>query len=231
MLYITGDIHGDAVRIREIQKFCEAKNTTTDDHFIMLGDVGINYYGNYRDAALKEMMSNIPVTFVCIRGNHEMRPEGIASYQQKIMYGDTVYYEPEYSNIIFLKDGGEYEIEGKKFLAIGGAYSVDKNYRLMRGWNWFSDEQLTEEERRAISEKVKGNTYDIVLTHTCPVEWQPVELFLPQVNQKEVDKTTEIFLSEIKNNIKFTKWYFGHFHGDKDVGEYEMLYYKIKTIS
>lgn len=230
MVYITGDIHGDIERIRDIERYCLYSKTTTDDCLILLGDVGINYYEDYRDAIRKELMSNIPITFICIRGNHEARPQNISSYTTKTMFGGLVYYEPAYPNIIFLKDGGEYTIQGKKFLAIGGAYSVDKNYRLSKGYKWFGDEQLSEDEQDDIFENIKGHSYDIVLTHTCPFEWQPTELFLPQVNQNEVDKTTEQFLSKVKNNIKYTKWYFGHFHGDKDVGEYEMLYYKIKRI-
>lgn len=230
MLFITGDIHGSTERIRDIEKFCAYKKTTTDDCIIMLGDVGINFSLDYRDTIRKEMMSKIPVTFVCIRGNHEARPETIPTYQKKCMFGGMVYFEPQYPNIVFLVDGGEYTIQGKKILAIGGAYSVDKFYRMMKGYTWFEDEQLNEEERASILDSIKGNEYDIVLTHTCPYEWQPVELFLPEVDQSKVDKTTELFLSEVKENIKFGKWYFGHFHGDKDVGEYEMLYYKIKTI-
>lgn len=230
MLYITGDIHGSTERIRDIESFCVNSNTTTDDCLIMLGDVGINYFGDYRDGIRKEMMSKIPVTFVCIRGNHEARPEDIPTYLKKVMFGGIVFVEPDYPNIIFLQDGGEYEIQGKKILAIGGAYSVDKGYRLMRGYKWFQNEQLSDEEQKDIFEKIKGHHYDIVLTHTCPFEWQPTELFLPEVDQSKVDKTTEIWLGQVKNNISFNKWYFGHFHGDKNMGTYEMLYYKIKTI-
>ena len=34
-----------------------------------------------------------------------------------------------------------------EFLVLGGAYSVDKFYRLSMGYKWFSDEQMTIEER------------------------------------------------------------------------------------
>lgn len=230
MLYITGDIHGSLERIDEIKNFCIVSKTTTDDCMFILGDVGINYYRNKKDIYRKEKMSEIPVTFVCIRGNHEIRPQNIPSYVEKEMFGGTVYVEPAYPNIIFLQDGGEYEIQGKKILAIGGAYSVDKDYRLMNGWNWFPDEQLTETERDEIFRKIRGNRYDIVMTHTCPFEWQPTELFLSVVDQSKVDKTTEIWLGEIKNSITFDKWYFGHFHGDKNMGFFEMLFNKIKVI-
>ena len=33
----------------------------------------------------------------------------------------------------------------KKLLVIGGAYSIDKDYRLTMGYKWFPDEQPTKE--------------------------------------------------------------------------------------
>lgn len=230
MIYITGDIHGNRGRLYEIKYFCEQNHTTLDDYLIVLGDVGINYCKDMRDNILKNIVAESPITFVCIRGNHELRPTDVSTYKEKEMFGGVVYQEEEYPNIIFLKDGGEYKIDGRKFLAIGGAYSVDKDYRLLNGWNWFSNEQLSLEERNEISEKVNGKKYNYVLTHTCPFEWQPTELFLSSVDQSKVDKSMEIWLGELERTITYDKWYFGHFHGNKNMGKYEMLFEKIKPI-
>ena len=43
------------------------------------------------------------------------------------------------------KCGEIYNINGKSILVIGGAYSVDKEYRLLKGWSWFKDEQPNKE--------------------------------------------------------------------------------------
>ena len=40
----------------------------------------------------------------------------------------------------------------------------------------------------------------------------------------------EIWLGELERTIKYDKWYFGHFHGNKNMGKYEMLFEKIKSI-
>ena len=230
MIYITGDIHGNKRRLYEIKYFCEQNHTTLNDYLIVLGDVGINYYKDIRDSILKNIIAELPITFVCIRGNHELRLTDVSTYKEKEMFGDIVYQENEYPNIIFLKDGGEYEINGMEFLAIGGAYSVDKDYRLLNGWNWFSNEQLSLDERNEISKKVNGKKYNYVLTHTCPFEWQPTELFLPSIDQNKVDNSMEIWLGELERTITYDKWYFGHFHGNKNMGKYEMLFEKIKPI-
>lgn len=231
--FITGDIHGDITRIKNIEKFCISNETSENDCIILLGDVGINYHGDFRDKIRKELMSKIPITFVCIRGNHEMRPEKIHTYQEKPFFDDIVYYEPEYSNILFLKDGHNYTIGEHNYFVLGGAYSVDKFYRLEKGYNWFSDEQLDEKERNSIDNFLTtNNNFDIILSHTCPDEWQPTELFLSYIDQSKVDKTIEKWLSQVKSKIKYNKWYFGHFHGEKINNEdnFEMLYREIREI-
>ena len=87
---------------------------------IILGDVGLNYYGDSRDRRNKEKVANLPITLFCIHGNHEERPYHIQTYRTQIWRGGEVYYEPEYPNILFAKDGEIYDFDGKKAIAIGG---------------------------------------------------------------------------------------------------------------
>ena len=68
MIYITGDTHGDMNRI---VRFCERMETSQEDIMIILGDVGLNYYGDSRDRRNKEKVANLPITLFCIHGNHE----------------------------------------------------------------------------------------------------------------------------------------------------------------
>ena len=71
MIYITGDTHGQFARI---QGFAKQIDTTKDDVMVILGDVGLNYYLNDRDVVRKKELSDIPINFFCIHGNHEERP-------------------------------------------------------------------------------------------------------------------------------------------------------------
>ena len=48
MFYITGDTHGDFSRYIE---FTTRIQPTENDTMIILGDAGLNYYGNERDEA------------------------------------------------------------------------------------------------------------------------------------------------------------------------------------
>lgn len=51
-----------------------------------------------------------------MHGNHEERPYHIQTYRMKIWHGGEVYYEPEYPNILFAKDGEIYDFDGKRRL-------------------------------------------------------------------------------------------------------------------
>lgn len=222
-VFITGDTHGNFERIKY---FCQDNHTTKDDVMIILGDAGINYYLNRKDKRLKEWLSQLPITLFSIRGNHEERPENIITYEIREFWSGQVYVEPEYPNFIFAKDGEIYNINGNKCLVIGGAYSVDKFYRLSMGYRWFKDEQLSTYERAEIEKKVIENDYkfDYIFSHTCPYNTRPTHLFLEGIDQSTVDSSMEEWLQEIADKIDFKKWYFGHFHDDWGNGKYQMLY-------
>ena len=224
MIYITGDTHRDFSRLDKME-------FNKDDLLIILGDAGINYCLNEEDNGFKEYLKKYNVKMFCIRGNHEERPENISTYKEINMFGGKVFIEEDYPYLICAKDGEEYNIGGKSILVIGGAYSVDKEYRLIYGYNWFKDEQLTKEEMDAIYNKVKEKCYDIVLTHTCPYKYEPTEVFMSGIDQSKVDKSMELFLDKIEDSIKYDKWYCGHYHTEKRIDKVEFMFESIKVLS
>ena len=227
MIYITGDTHG---RFERVVNFCSRMNTTKEDILIILGDAGINYYNGKRDILLKKLLADLPITLFCIHGNHEMRPQNIGSYKLVDYKGGKVWVEEEYPNILFAKDGEifDFEVNGViyKSIVIGGAYSVDKYYRLMRGWNWFSDEQPSKEIKDFVELQLEKNNWDIdiVLSHTCPQYYEPIEWFLSMIDQSKVDKSTEIWLDNVFERLNFKKWYCGHYHGSKKIDGFQFMF-------
>lgn len=226
MIYITGDRHGD---YRSLIDFCIETNTKIDDVIIILGDAGINYHLDYRDTLLKEKLKELSITLFCVHGNHEERPQNIASYKTKIFYDGIVYYEEKYPNILFAKDGEIYNFNNLKTMPIGGAYSIDKAYRVLNGYPWYKDEQPSDEIKEHIRKVLEnnGNKIDVILSHTCPYKYMPFEAFLDGVDEVEVDKTTELFLDEIEDTTDYQRWYCGHFHIDKDIDKMEFMMYRI----
>lgn len=227
MIYITGDTHG---RFERLSNFCKKMNTSKEDVLIILGDVGLNYYKNKKDRKNKEFVKDLPITLFCIHGNHEMRPCHIKTYRLKQFCGGNVWYEKEYPNILFAKDGEIFKflIDNilYKTIVIGGAYSVDKYYRLSYGYCWFEDEQPDAKIKTYVEKQLEKESMevDIVLSHTCPLKYEPTEWYLPNLNQSTVDKSTEKWLDYIEEHIKYKKWYCGHYHGNKKIDKLYFLF-------
>ena len=227
MIYITGDIHGS---LEPIFDLVEKYAPTEDDIIVILVDVGVNYTGRLRDKFIKEEMNNIGVTFFCIHGNHENRPQNIASYQEKNWNGGRVLYEEDYPNILFPVDGDIFELEGNKCIVIGGAYSVDKFYRLRNGYNWWPDEQPSPTIKEYVEKQIKNNKIDVVFSHTCPYKYIPTECFLSGIDQSKVDNSTEQWLDTIEEAIEYKAWYIGHWHTDKRIDKMHFLFHSVETL-
>ncbi len=142
MIYFTGDIHG---AVDGITDFVNKIHPTMEDVIVLLGDVGANYYKGRRDNLVKSFLNDAGTVFLCIHGNHEMRPTSIPGYIEIEWHDGKAWMQPEYPNLIFAKDGEIYTLNGLRYLVIGGAYSVDKYYRLSQGWGWWADEQPSDE--------------------------------------------------------------------------------------
>lgn len=222
MIYLTGDTHGDFQRI---ERFCNRIHTTKADIMIILGDAGINFYGGWRDQYTKEFISTLPITLFCIHGNHEQRPSTIPSYVEQTWNNGTVYVEEQYPSILFAKDGELYNLNGLRAFAIGGAYSIDCMYRIP-GRSWWPDEQPSPEVKKQIEKTLDQLDWsvDVVLSHTVPLKYVPVEAFLPGIDQRMVDKSTEEWLDRIEDRLQYQRWFAGHYHTNKKIANLQLMF-------
>ena len=212
---ITGDCHGEFSRFKNYDKEIQKDPNTA---VIILGDAGLNWTLDEYDAQIKNSLNkHYSFTIYCVRGNHEARPqnvEGMHLIYDEDVHGE-VYIQDKWPKIKYFKDFGLYLINDLEVAVIGGAYSVDKWYRLKSGFRWFEDEQLTDEEMIAATAELTGMEVDIVLTHTCPISWVPRDLFLSGIDQSNVDNSMELFLEEIAKCFGWKVWLFGHYHSDR----------------
>lgn len=229
MVYYTGDIHG---RPDPIFAFCSKFAPHREDVIVILGDVGANYYGASRglDAQLKEELNSLGPTIFCIHGNHEMRPSSLPSYRLMDWRGGKVWCEKEYPNLLFAKDGEIFELEGLRHLVIGGAYSVDKHYRIVRGAGWWPDEQPSEEIKQFVERQAAAHPIDVVLSHTCPYKYIPTEAFLPGIDQSGVDNSTEEWLGTVEAHLDYKAWLCGHWHINKRIDRMHFLFHDFESI-
>ena len=226
-VFLMGDVHG---RFQPIRDFVTYMNSTLDpmkrldssDTLILLGDFGGNFFFNYRDDDFKTKLGKYNLTYFVVRGNHEARPskrmeESPQDWHYENYFGNSVMVENKYPYIKYAMDEPrQYYIYGHSTLIIPGAYSVDKFFRIKNGWSWFEDEQLTDAEMDLGRELITAYpNWDIVLSHTCPVNYEPTDLFLSSVDQSMVDKTMERYLGEIEYRINYKLWAWGHYHANR----------------
>ena len=226
MIWFTGDIHGT---VGSIARFINKMHPAKEDVVVLLGDVGANYYSGRKDNLLKAYLNEAGPVFLCVHGNHEMRPTSVPGYEEREWQGGIVWVQPEYPNLLFAKDGEIFTLGTHRYLVIGGAYSVDKNYRLRNGWGWWPDEQPSDEIKTYVEKQIRETTFDIVLTHTCPFKYEPVEMFLAGIDQSTVDSSTERWLDTIEESIKYRAWFCGHWHTDKRIDRMHFLYHTFES--
>lgn len=257
-IFLCGDLHGDSV---PYYNFISRNKIDDKDYVIFLGDFCANYFLNKRDNRFKQEMNEMPGIKIVLRGNHESRiaplikkrPEDweFIFYQgrnqskvqldEEEAYNTLIsgffYHEKNYPKIWYMKDEPAiYMIGGKKVLILPGAYSVDKYYRIENHLRWFEDEQMSQEEIEELRGVInKPFKVDAILSHTCPLKYEPKDLFIPSIQQSSVDKTMEKFFDEIDNKLKPRVWAFGHFHEYREYpphkdGRYAIMLFNDKLV-
>ncbi len=155
--------------------------------------------------------------------------------------------------VYHLLRGEIYTINGKKILAFGGAASHDiqegildrdnyksdeEFYQAAYVWrktkrffrinhiSWWKEEMPNDDEKRHAMEQLSKHDFkvDYVVTHCAPTSIHCL------MGYDSPDDATN-FLQEIANVTQFEKWFFGHYHHDKNINmEFVLLYDSIMPV-
>lgn len=220
MIYVTGDVHGDINRFSETFIPNEA-SLTENDYLIICGDFGFIFANDDEEKLWLDILEKKPYNILWVDGNHE-NFDVIYSYPIEMWNGGKIHRVRK--NIIHLMRGQVFTIENKKFFTMGGAYSIDK-YMRQKGVSWWSQEIPSDKEYKEATENLlKNNDIDYVITHTAPREIIRRLGYYPDVHDMELTG----YLEWIMYEHKFTHWFFGHFHEDKNIERnFTALYYNI----
>ncbi|WP_101773459.1 metallophosphoesterase [Peptostreptococcus faecalis] len=220
MIYITGDIHGwEGIGTRlSYSKNKTREKLNENDLLIVLGDFGVVWNGNKADNYWLDWLNNKPFTTLFIDGNHEnfnlLNQYPIAKFK-----GGKVHKIRD--NVLHLMRGEIFEIEGKSFFCMGGAESIDKVYR-KENISWWKEELPNYRELTNGLESLSecNNKVDYILTHCF------IKDFENSIFNRAYDNYLLDYFNDIKINVKYDKWFFGHYHKDLEYDEKHVCVYK-----
>lgn len=244
MIYITGDTHGDFYKFCA-QEFPEGTSLTRDDYVIICGDFGAIWDGQEHDKKQLQTLEQLPFTVLFVSGNHE-NFELLAQYPVTEWNGGKVQFIRP--NVIHLMRGQVYNIGGATFFTMGGASSHDirdgilepdapdfeEQFWLMRRMrmmfrvnhmSWWKEELPSAEEYETARANLKqaGYKVDYIVTHCAPDEI--VDIIGRGMYSHDA---LTAFLEEVRTAVDFKRWFFGHFHDDRNIGEkFTLLYDQI----
>lgn len=151
-VYIVGDIHGYFSSL--IDKI--EKADIRDCYLICVGDLGIGFKYTFEGEIqgilqLDQLFAKRNIVFMSIRGNHDDPWYwGIGKDAQTI----------NYNNFKLIKDYTTMDINGEKFLFVGGGISIDRKIR-KKGFTYWTDEVFVLDESKVVE-------CDVLITHSGP---------------------------------------------------------------
>ena len=161
-LLVAGDTHGNFLHWKHV--LLPAAHDHQVGGIVQLGDFG--YWpltGEGRDylAWLSSELDNSDSWIVFVDGNHEghkallqlpRRPDGFVEVTDRILWAPR---------------GLRWTWQGVRFLALGGAFSIDRQRRKLDSgrWGWFEEETITSEQAQLA---IAGGPADVLLTHDAP---------------------------------------------------------------
>jgi hypothetical protein len=213
--YVMGDTHGDQILWHS---YIHPLLKKGDRAFIM-GDFGVGFWnGRYwSEETFLDFLEEQPYTVYFVDGNHEDFSK-LYGYPVVERHGGKMHQLRE--NLFHLMRGEIYTFDGKTVLAMGGGYSLDKATRA-EGYDWWREEMPTGEEYRHCSDTLAKHHHqvDYIFTHTCPYDTLQYMATMNLGIQKNVteEQPLTLFLNYLAENTTYDKWYFGHFHCDREL--------------
>lgn len=168
--------------------------------FLGFGRGDCNYFLNHVEQALVDA-GGIQLGFV--DGNHENFP-----FLHKFSHDErgVAHLRP---HIAWLPRGLRWEWNNTKFLALGGATSMDKIHRKPE-FSWFQQEEITWAEAEAA---IADGPVDVVIAHDAPDGVLIPGLWMgwPEEAMRRANGHRAM-LSEVAQAIQPAVWIHGHFH-------------------
>lgn len=155
---VAGDWHGSADCAADVIDSAGRRGIKV---VLQLGDFGFWTPGRATDRyldAVDTVCDLQGVTLLWVDGNHEDHRTLNA------LPLNDIGVRPIRSNIYHLPRGYRWTWQGRRWMALGGAHSVDKHLRAP-GRSWWPEEHLSDAD---LARAIGGGPVDIIAAHDCP---------------------------------------------------------------
>lgn len=208
MVFLLSDIHSD-FSFPGFKDYIE--NKADSDLLIILGDTGLSFEKTNENLVFTNNFLSVKKNIALIDGNHENFPY-LNSFPEEEWNGGKVRRMSE--NIVLLKRGNIYCIEGKKFFVFGGCKSSPKWHEM--GLSYPGEEPTDEELKTAYSNLEKHKfMVDYILTH----KYEEIP------GKGTVCEKLQELNKFIDDKVSFKKWYCGHWHKEKEIDDKHIVIY------
>ena len=201
-ILIVGDTHGNFEFACQMVRLAKKNDISK---IIQVGDFG--FWDNsdqevYYLDKLSENSEKRGVTWYVVPGNHE-NYDKLEGYQAVGPWSSEGFAEIRPS-ILYCGKVNWWAWEGKTFKSVGGAVSIDREYRTL-GKSWWMQETLTDDE---LQQAIDLGEADYLFTHDCPTH-------APFARRLKPDLDSIIHRQKMNDVGKSTKakvWFHGHMH-------------------
>lgn len=210
-IMIAGDWHGfteqGVFALRVAKKFdC--------DVVFQLGDFG--YWEHFHDGIvylekLNRVSKQHGIPIYWIDGNHENHPLLWKTYADREV--ENGFWQIR-ENIFYCPRGNVWEWDGVRFMGMGGAFSVDRNFRKVGKSFWF-EETITPEDVDVAIANLDGEFVDVMFTHDTPLQVDlPFQMALQGRSLSPSRESTHnrILLDDVVSVAQPKYLFHGHMH-------------------
>ena len=196
-LILAGDTHGSKM---QIEYLCQVAIANDVDKIVQLGDYGIGF-DPYWNNAVNKRAKAAEIDFYFLRGNHDAPSE-----IRKLVDVDLMEIQSMDTNLYYLPDGCKWDWDGCTFMSVGGAHSIDQQWRT-EGISWWADE---EPQRHQVERAIDQGDVDVLLTHDAP---EGCVDGIGGPNDRFPDATaSRLAISAVFNSCLPEYLYHGHYH-------------------
>ena len=224
MWLVTGDTHGltgyDAQKIYPNYLKAIGINIEDIEGIIICGDFGGIWKGTRTEFeySVKKKLGFLPYKICFVDGNHENHT-ALGKFPIETWHGGKIHVILD--NVYHLMRGQIYNVNGKTWFVMGGATSIDKEWREpdITWWHQEIPSLRQWQEARNNLNKVDWKV-DYVFTHCAPTEFM---LQIIDSNYKAPDDVTDELQKLYEHPLKYIKWYCGHYHTDKELVQHSLI--------